>query len=213
MMAEMYVYKGPHWMDAPSEEQPELLLTGYQMVQLRISIDKILTDEQKTKKLALLEIKYNARYRPGDVVQVMEDGVMWDSEKNDWGFENHNPMLMFVKLDGISCEDARTKYMPPYMVVSSYEVTRKVTRELYDKDSRLGNFFADEPIIIREFSEYDEVDDQDIPMVELRGHVWHMAARRKIRLKIETASPQELSDMENMRVVLSSIAEEDKSKL
>ncbi len=152
-MAEMYVYKGPHWMDEPGI---------YEAAHLKIDNDTVLTAEQKVKSKDILTQKYNVRYSPGDVVQVMEDGTMWDKEKNDWKFENHNPMSMFVKLDGISCEDARAKYMEAYYDPASIENPK-------------------------------------------------LLARRKIRLMIETASPQELADMENMRVVLSSIAEEDKS--
>lgn len=189
-MAEMYVYKGSHWMDALTQEQIDVF----------VAKNKHFMD------------RYNARWRPGDVVQVMKDGEFWDTEKNDWRFENHNPKLMFVKLDSINYEDAMAKYPKSYKAISSHEEVCTATREKYNKDIRLLGHFAEDPIIVREFTEYDEKLGQDVPMVELRGRIWNMKARRKIRLKIETASPQELTDMENMRVVLTSITEEDKGE-
>ena len=71
-MAEFLVYNKTHWMDLPSKDRPGLL--GYDNVTRKINKRPMLA-ANRSKALSLHWAKYTSRYRPGDIVEVREDGA------------------------------------------------------------------------------------------------------------------------------------------
>ncbi len=71
-MAVLLIFNKDSWMDIPSYQRPDL--TGKENVQRKV-MDEGLSLEAQTKKLLLLDMKWEARDRPGDIVEVREDAA------------------------------------------------------------------------------------------------------------------------------------------
>jgi len=140
-VAEFLIYAKSHWMDEPNEYERQMLL---------IDAKTDLTVEQKLKAKDVFAAKYNARYQPGDIVEVRPDGYWGEpEEKNKHGW-NHK-VFALVKVPGLKVD---TEYMaaledtidlehPVLLKRRKYTVTRL---ELQPGDVRTINRLADTQI-------------------------------------------------------------------
>ena len=107
-MAEFYVYIGPIWMEAP----------GVMAAQQQKINDKPVAVADKTKMLGLLQKKYDVRYTPGDIVQVVKGKTLYDEQDKKWKGDCHNPKLAIIRVDGLKLEDALAYEVPHENVIS-----------------------------------------------------------------------------------------------
>ena len=94
-MAEFLVYEKSHWMDKPNEYERQMLL-------IDAKID--LTLEQKLKAKDSFAQKYNARYQPGDIVEVRPDGYWGEPDERDKHGWNHTAFAL-VKVPGSKVDE------------------------------------------------------------------------------------------------------------
>jgi len=71
------IYKGPHWIDLVMEKDP----SWYEH------------QDKRTK------MKYDCRYRPGDLVDIYPDGTLWENGK--WRRDCKNPKCVFGHVEGL----------------------------------------------------------------------------------------------------------------
>jgi len=100
-MAELLVYRGPHWMDSLTVEQ--------------------ITELGKTDKH--FAEKYAARYRPGDIVEVRPDGY-W-SKTHGWNRRAFN----LLRLPGVTVRDAQYLTSAKEVVTNPGTITETRTLE------------------------------------------------------------------------------------
>ncbi len=101
-MAEFLIYDQDNWMDVPSKQR--LDLTGHENVERKILAESGLTIAQRTKKLALHEMKYTARYHRGDIVEARRDGGSRG--------KSEEASFIFLQVLDISLEDAKQYAVP-----------------------------------------------------------------------------------------------------
>jgi len=94
-VAEFLVYAKTHWMDAPNEYERQMLL---------IDAKPSLTVEQKLEAKDAFTRKYNARYQPGDIVEVREDGFWGEPNERDKHGWNHKAFAL-VKVPRLTVDE------------------------------------------------------------------------------------------------------------
>lgn len=96
-MAEFLIFNKENWMDVPSKQRPDLI--GYENVQRKIDENGSLNITQKEKAQINITNKYNARSRPGDIVEARQNG---------FGLCGDEPLsFALIKVPPMSLEDAK----------------------------------------------------------------------------------------------------------
>ena len=93
-MAEFLIYNKTNWREDP--------VTGQTMAEGWIT-DKYLVLEQRIKSLYIQQMKYDARYRKGDIIEIHEDGFWTDGKREGWGA----PDFALVCVPGMSLAQAK----------------------------------------------------------------------------------------------------------
>jgi len=119
-VAEFLVYEKSHWMDKPNEYERQMLL---------IDAKPDLTLEQKLKSKDAFATKYNARYQPGDIVEVRPDGYWGEPDERDKHGWNHTAFALVkvpkLKVDGkymAALEDTSVLEQPILLKRREYSV-------------------------------------------------------------------------------------------
>ena len=101
-MAEFLIYNKTHWMDLPSKSTPSL--TGYERNHFVIDTASALSTAQKIEKKDALTLKYNGRYRAGDIVEARrDDGPRGKLEEE---------AFIFLQVPSVSLKTAKGYYVP-----------------------------------------------------------------------------------------------------
>lgn len=90
-MCDLLIYRGPNWLDDSN---------AYALAHYRIEIDSSLTSAQIMKSKDVLSLKYENRYRKGDIIDIYPEGTMTET------FSPNNKCVG-IRIEGLAYETAK----------------------------------------------------------------------------------------------------------